>query len=86
MVVGFGVVVGVAAGVALALAAGEAVALAAGDAVAPAAGLVIGAGLCSGVAIGLSGAGFFSANSAAVNFIAWSIGIRAMPFVLSTHP
>ena len=80
--VGFGVLLRVAAGVALGLALGDPFALAAGDA----AGLAAGAGLCSGAAIGLAGAGFFCASSATVNFIAWSIGIRATPLVLSTHP
>ena len=78
--VGFGVMLGVATGVALA--AGDAVALAAGEA----GGLVAGAGLCPGVAIGLAGAGFFSASSATVNCIACVIGIRATPLFLSTHP
>lgn len=80
--VGFGVLLGLAAGVALALVAGDAAGLAAGDDT----GLVAGAGLCSGAAIGPAGAGFFCANSATVNCIACVMGIRATPFVLSTHP
>jgi hypothetical protein len=76
------VVLKVAAGVALALALGDALAVGAGDA----AGLAAGAGLCSGAAIGPAAAGFFSANCATVSCIAWVIGIRATPLLLSTHP
>ena len=36
-----------------------------------------------GVAIGPAGAGFFCASSATVNSMAWSIGIRVTPLVLS---
>lgn len=81
---GFGELVGVAVGTGdpPGVPAGEAVAAAAGEA----AGLVAGAAAGSGVAIGPAGAGFFSANSATVNFIASVTGIRATPFVLSTHP
>jgi hypothetical protein len=42
-------------------------------------------GLVSGVAIGLAGAGDFSASSATVSFIASSTGIRTVPLVLSTQ-
>ena len=38
-----------------------------------------------GVAIGRAGAGFFCASSATVNSMAWSIGIRVTPLVLSTQ-
>jgi len=74
--------VAVAAGVALAVAAGEAVAPAVGED----AGLVAGAATGSGVAIGLAAAGFLSARSATVSFIASVTGIRATPLLLSTHP
>lgn len=38
-----------------------------------------------GVAIGPAGAGFFCASSATVSSMARSIGMRAMPLLLSTH-
>ena len=75
---------GLAAGVALALA--LALALAAGDAAALGAGEVWGAALGDAATIGPAAVGFFSANSASVNFIASLIGIRATPLVLSTQP
>jgi hypothetical protein len=74
----------VAAGVGLGLPAGVAVAPAAGDVAG--AGLVPGAAAGSGVAIGFAAAGFLSANSATVNFIASVTGIRTTPLVLSTQP
>ena len=75
---------GLPAGVALALAAGAA--LVAGEAAGLTAGEVCGAALGNSAAMGPAAAGFLSANSATVSFIASVIGIRAMPLVLSTQP
>ena len=82
--VGFGVVLGLPAGVALTLAAGDA--LVAGEVAGLAAGEVWGAALGDSAAMGPAAAGFLSANSATVNFIASLIGMRATPLVLSTQP
>jgi hypothetical protein len=65
---------------------GVVLALAAGDAAALGVGEVCGAALGDAATIGPAAVGFFSANSASVNFIASLIGIRATPLVLSTHP
>ena len=82
--VGFGVVLGLPAGDALAMVAGDA--LAAGEVAGLAAGEVAGAALGDSAAMGPAAAGFLSANSSTVSFIASLIGIRAMPLVLSTQP
>ena len=64
---------------------GVVLAVGVGDAVGD--GEFAGVGLCtSGVAIGFAGAGFFSANSATVNFIASVTGMWATPFALSIQP
>ena len=86
--VGFGVVLAVAlaAGVALALAAGDAFAFEAGETAALGAGEVWGAALGDAAAIGPAAVGFLAGSSTSINCIAWLIGIRATPLVLSTQP
>lgn len=81
---GFGVVL--ALGVALAPAAGEALALGDGEEAALGAGEVWGAAAGEAATIGPAALGFLSGSSTSINCIAWLIGIRATPLLLSTQP